>query len=148
MNRTTEVSTIVLIAVEADMYEYLDEFVGKKYKLFAVDKIDDFKILSTLINIHLFMIGTDKPWLGTQDLIKRIKESPFFQNIPIIGLALKKHYAKMTPTERYKLEDILLLPCGGEDLLTRIEVWTRTYDIMCQNSNKTATYSLDDIKRS
>ena len=146
MNNSTEVSTIVLIAIEADMYEYLDEFVGKKYRLFAVDKIDDFNILEPLKNVHLFMINTDRPWLGTNQLIKRIKDTPIVQNIPIIGLSLKKHFAKMPPEERYLLEDILLVPCGKEDLLTRIEVWTRTYDIMCKNSNQTATYSLTDLK--
>lgn len=148
MTRLRNGPSIVLIAVDSKIYEYLDDFIGNKYQVVAVDNISDFNLLfdGTIKNIYLFMIDTDHPWLGTQDLIKRIKTTQITQNIPIIGLALKKHFPDMPPEDRHQLEDILLLPCGNEDLLTRVELWARTYDIMCQNGEHTATFTMEDIK--
>lgn len=137
--------TIVLVAVEPKIYKYLDNFIGRRYQLFPVDHVDDYSTLKDKINICLFLLDTDKTWLGTREIMTKIKNSPSFHNIPVIGLALKQHFSEMPAEEKHKYEDFLLIPCSNEDLLTRIEVWTRTYDIMCEEKEITKTYTLDEL---
>ena len=136
---------IVLVGIETKIFKYLDQFIGKKFQLFPVDHVDDYNSLDASMNIRLFLLDVDKEWLGTHEIMHKIKSNSMFHNIPVIGLALKKHFSKLPLDEKHLYEDFLLLPCGNEDLLTRIEVWTKTYGIMCEDRTVQKTFSLDHI---
>ncbi len=146
MNRIVHKPTIVLVAIESKIYDYLNQFIGTEYQLFPVDHVDDFSSLAINMDICLFLLDTDKTWLGTKEIMQEIKSNPNFHNIPVIGLALKQHFSKMSLEEKHHYEDFLLIPCSNEDMLTRIEVWTRTYKIMCRTNGKNKKYSLDEIR--
>ncbi|MHA1646497.1 MAG: hypothetical protein ACTSVU_00955 [Promethearchaeota archaeon] len=136
-------TTIVLIAIETKMFEILDNFIGNKYVLYPIDNYDSLDMLDPSLNIKLFLINSDKPWLGIVEIIDSIKNNESYQNVPLIGLSMKKHFPEMPFDERYKFEDIMLMPCSYEDLLTRIEVWVKTYNVMSGDDKKGHTYLVD-----
>ena len=45
-------ATIVLFAVDAKMFEYLEDYIGDKYNLFAIDHFDDFDLFEHYKNIQ------------------------------------------------------------------------------------------------
>ena len=145
MENCNKKPTIVLVGVEPKIYEYLDTFIGNKFQLFPVDRVDIYDTLAAEMDIRLFLLDTDKKWLGTKEIMSKIKSNSDFHNIPVIGLALKKHFSEMEIHEKHLYEDFLLIPCSNEDLLTRIEVWTRTYGIMCEDKVAKKTFSLDEL---
>lgn len=145
MEKLDKKPVIILVGIETKIYEYLDTFIGAQYLLFPVDQVDQFENIAENMDIRLFLIDTDKPWLGIKEILEKIKSSSIFQNIPVIGLALKKHFKEMEIHEKHLYEDFLLIPCSNEDLLTRIEVWTRTYGVMCKDEIQKKTFSLDNL---
>ena len=67
-------------------------------------------------------------------------------NTPFIGLSLKRHYTEMSEEERFEFQDILLLPARTEDILTRIDIWVKTSEIIMDDATSSKTYALDDIQ--
>ena len=141
---TNNFNTIVLIAIEPKMFEILDNFIGSKYILYPIDNYDSLDMLDPSLNIKLFIINSDKPWLGIKNIIDSIKNNDHYQNVPLIALSMEKHFPEMPFDERYKFEDIMLMPCSYEDLLTRIEVWVKTYDVISGDDKKGHTYLVDE----
>jgi hypothetical protein len=97
-------------------------------------------------NVILLLINSDQPWIRNSNLIKKIQQENIFQNVPIIGLCLKRYFKNMTKSERYLYDDILLLPCNNEDFLTRIEVWTNTAKFLKNYEEKSKTFSIDTLE--
>ena len=136
---------IVLIGLDAKTIQIIGAYVGHKYQFVVINRNFDITRLASYTNIILFIYDVDQPYLKPMEFIPKLKNNPSYQNIPIIGMALKKHFGTMDPSEKLLFEDILLVPFGNEDLLTRIEIWVRTYEIMSNPSLGTKTYSLDSI---
>ena len=136
---------IILLGVENTLIQIIAAYLGDKYRFIAINRNFDIKHLHTYSNIILFIIDTDSVYLDLDTLVKEIKSSADYQNIPTIGLSLKQHFAKMEPRFRNLFEDFLLKPMGNEDLLTRIEIWVRTFEIVNSEEAQTKTYSLDSL---
>ncbi len=144
--RTSLVETIVLIGLDEKMIQILGEYIGNRYRLlavnkeFSIDRLDSYKD-----SINLFLIDTDQPFISIEGLMERLNSSADYQSIPKIGLALKKHFASMGSGEKRMFDDILLMPCGNEDLLTRIDIWQKTFEIISNGSQASKTYALDSL---
>jgi hypothetical protein len=137
--------TIVLIGLDEPTIQVIAGFLGLKYQFVAINHKFIISKLSSYDNIILFIINTDQPNINITDLIPKLKIDQSYQNIPIIGLALKQHFINFPSEERKYFEDLLLMPCGNEDLLTRIEIWSRTYELMFSDEINAKTYSLNSI---
>ncbi|MHA1777453.1 MAG: hypothetical protein ACTSWC_11810 [Promethearchaeota archaeon] len=135
--------TIILIATDSKFFEILDSHLNSKYNIIPLDNFDSLDLLSPNWNIKLFLINTDRPWIGLQNILDKIKSSEHFMNIPAIGLSLKKHYHDIDEKVKYMFEDILLMPCGAEDLLTRVDVWIKTYNVVCSDEIKPITFHVE-----
>ena len=134
---------IVLVGLDTKIFELINSFIGKNYLLFPVDQIDSLDLIGFPQNVILFMVDTDNPRIKRNLIIQKIKMSEFFENIPIIGLSLKQHYAEMAKDDKWKFNDILLMPCNTEDLLTRIDIWIKTYVSICDDEPKSHSFSLE-----
>jgi response regulator RpfG family c-di-GMP phosphodiesterase len=136
---------IVLIGVENNLIQVIAAYIGDKYRFIAINRNFDVTQLQTYSNIILFIVDTDCVYLDVEELINQIKSKTEYQNIPAIGLSFKQHFAQMSASFRNKFEDFLLKPMGNEDLLTRIEVWVRTFEIVNSEEVQAKTYSLDTL---
>ena len=134
---------IALVGIETDLYKKLDEHIGRRYNLLPIEHLDSLDLIGFPDDILLFIIDTDNPRIDREDILENIKETSYCENIPIIGLALKRHFGNMPSEERWNYEDILLMPCNTEDLLTRIDIWIKTYQIMCSEDTRAKSYSVD-----
>ncbi|UYP48692.1 hypothetical protein NEF87_004977 [Candidatus Lokiarchaeum ossiferum] len=136
---------IVLIGLDTKNFELIDSFIGSKYLLYPVDQVDSMELIGFPQNVILFMVDTDNPLIRRDLIIEKIKTTEFFENIPIIGLSLKQHYAEMTKDDKWNFNDILLMPCGTEDMLTRIDIWIKTYETIC-NETGGKSFSLEPLE--
>ena len=136
---------IVLIGVENNLIQVIAAYLGDKYRFVAINRKFEISQLQTYSNIILFIIDTDCVYLDAEELVKQIKSHANYQNIPAIGLSFKQHFAQMSSSFRNMFEDFLLKPMGNEDLLTRIEVWVRTFEIVNNEEVQAKTYSLDTL---
>ncbi|MHA1795701.1 MAG: hypothetical protein ACTSUK_06280, partial [Promethearchaeota archaeon] len=93
--------TIILIATDSKFFEILDSHLNSKYNIIPLDNFDSLDLLSPNWNIKLFLINTDRPWIGLQNILDKIKSSEHFMNIPAIGLSLKKHYHDIDEKVKY-----------------------------------------------
>lgn len=137
---------IVLVGLDTKTFELIDSFIGKKYLLYPVDQMDSMDLIGFPQNVILFMVDTDNPLIKRALIIEKIKTTEFFENIPIIGLSLKQHYAEMTKDDKWNFNDILLMPCGTEDMLTRIDIWIKTYETICNEEAVGKTFSLEPLE--
>ena len=106
--------TIILIAVEPKFFEIMDSHLHFKYTIVPLDSFDTIDILHPSMNIKLFIINTDRPWMDLKGILDKLKNSEYYQNIPVIGLSLKQHYQSIQEEVKHQFEDILLMPCGAE----------------------------------
>jgi len=136
---------IVLIGVDNNLIQVIAAYLGDKYRFIAINRKFDIRQLQSYSNIILFIIDTDCVFLEVEALVFEIKSTPTYQNIPAIGLSFKQHFAQMNPAFRNQFEDFLLKPMGNEDLLTRIEVWVRTFEIVNNDEVHAKSYSLDTL---
>ena len=142
---TTKVQPIIVLAgLETPIYDLLELYIGDKYLLFPVDFIASLDFLRNH-NVILFIINSDRKKFS-RDVIQKIKENENFMNTPFIGLSLKRHYTEMSEEERFEFQDILLLPARTEDILTRIDIWVKTSEIIMDDATSSKTYALDDIQ--
>ncbi len=138
-----EMATIVLIAVDAKFFEILDSHLRFQYSIIPLDNFDSIDILDPSWNIKLFIINTDRPWIGLELILEKLKHSEYYQNIPAIGLSLKQHFRQIDDRIRHQFEDIMLMPCGAEDLLTRVDIWVKTYELVCQDDPQSKSFQVD-----
>ncbi|MHA1610759.1 MAG: hypothetical protein ACTSVZ_13305 [Promethearchaeota archaeon] len=138
-----DLGTIVLIAVDTKFFEILDSHLKFQYTIIPLDNFDSIDILDPSWNIKLFIINTDRPWIGLELILEKLKHSEYYQNIPAIGLSLKQHFKQIENRIRHQFEDILLMPCGAEDLLTRVDIWVKTYELVCQDNPKSQSFQID-----
>ncbi len=134
---------IVLVGLDTKTFQVIDIYIGKRYFLYPVDQIDSLDLIGFPQNVILFMVDTDNPRIKRNLIIQKIKETELFENIPIIGLSLKQHYAEMTKDDKWNFNDILLMPCGTEDLLTRIDIWIKTYETLCDDDTEMKSFSVE-----
>jgi len=137
---------IVLCGLETPIYDLLELYIGEKYLLFPVDFIASLDFLQNH-QVLLFIINSDKRSFS-HEVIQKIKEDENFMNTPFIGLSLKRHFSEMSETERYEFQDILLLPARTEDILTRIDIWVKTSEIIMEDAiqKEGKTFALNDIQ--
>ncbi len=124
---------IVLVGVETKTFDLIESYIGHEYEVFPIDSLNNLDAIESGANIILFMVNSDNVRSETKKIIEKIHSHENLQNIPMIGLSLKKHYPEMEIKERYGYEDILLMPCGTDDLLTRINIWAKTYERLCKD---------------
>ena len=141
---TSEVQPIiVLCGLETPIYDLLELYIGEKYLLFPVDFIASLDFLGNH-NVLLFIINSDKRHFS-KEVIQKIRESETFVNVPFIGLSLKRHFTEMSEQERFEFQDILLLPARTEDILTRIDIWVKTSEIIMDDATPSKTFALDEM---
>jgi hypothetical protein len=137
---------IVLIGLDTNLIQIIAAFIGHKYQIIAINRQFTVDQLENYMSILLMIIDTDQVFIKMEPLLKALKESPKYQNIPLVGLSLKQHFPKMPIEIRNQFEDFILMPNSQEDLLTRIEIWICTYLTVCDDTIAAKTYSLDEIQ--
>ena len=137
---------IITFGMESSLNDILQLYLQKKYHLIRIQKEISLQYIRMYENVMLIIINSDQPWIRNSNLIKKIQNENIFQDVPIIGLCLKKYFKNMENSERYLYDDILLLPCNNEDFLTRIEVWTNTAEFLMNYENKPKTFSIDSLE--
>ena len=137
---------IITFGMETPLDDILQVYLQNKYHLIRIQQDISLQFIKMYKNVILLLINSDQPWIRNSNLIKKIQQENIFQNVPIIGLCLKKYFKNMVNSERYLYDDILLLPCNNEDLLTRIEVWTTTAKFLKNYKEKSKTFSIDTLE--
>jgi len=134
------VKEIIAIGLNEEQISGIREFISDKYTIKVYG--DDFDIdgIMDRDDVYLFLVNTDKPWTGIIESVKKLKKNFKFQNVPVVGLALKKHIDKMDEQTKLLFEDIILTPCSYEDLLNRIEIWVKTYEIISNRDIKACAF--------
>ena len=132
--------------METSLDNILQVYLQDKYHLIRIQKKISLQYIKKYENVMLLIINSDQPWIRNSNLLKKIHQDNLFQNVPIIGLCLKKYYKKMENSEKFLYDDILLLPCNNEDILTRIEVWTNTAEFLMNYEEGSKTFSLDTLE--
>ena len=132
--------------MENSLNDILQVYLQDKYQLIRIQQDISLQYIQMYENVMLLIINSDQPWVRNSNLVKKIQQENLFQNVPIIGLCLKKYFKDMKNTERYLYDDILLLPCNNEDFLTRIEVWTNTAEFLMNYEEESKTFSLDTLE--
>jgi hypothetical protein len=145
MSQNFNRNTIVLIGLEEKMIQYISDHLSLKNRIIAINEDFTIKQLSSYLDIIIFLVNTDQVKMNVGLLLSNIKNDVRYHNIPVIGLSLKQHYCEFPPENRKYCEDIVLMPCGGEDLLQRISLWTNTYKIVQNNDFDTKTYSTSKV---
>ncbi|QEE17006.1 hypothetical protein DSAG12_02838 [Promethearchaeum syntrophicum] len=136
---------IITFGVESSLNDILQLYLQKKYHLIRIQQEISLQYIRMYENVMLIIINSDQPWIRNSKLIKKIHNENIFQEVPIIGLCLKKYFKNMDNSERYLYDDILLLPCNNEDILTRIEVWTNTAEFLMNYEKESKTFSIDSL---
>ena len=137
---------IITFGMESSLTDILQLYLQNKYHLIRIQKEISLQYIRMYENVMLILINSDQPWIRNSNLIKKIQNENIFQDVPIIGLCLKKYFKNMDKSERYLYDDILLLPCNNEDFLTRIEVWTNTAEFLMNYENEPKTFSIDSLE--
>ena len=136
--------TIVLIGLSQKMINIITAYLSNKYHFLAINQDFNLKQLKNYTKIQLFIIDVDQVFVKVDEVVEKINQDSELKNIPKIGLSLKTHHALMKYGRRCSFEDFILMPCGNEDLLTRIDVWIKTYQsLMMPQKVEEKTYSLD-----
>ena len=125
------------------MIDILSIFLANDFRFVAINHEFSTSQLPYYEYIKLFIIDVDQPFINVEKVLNDLDSDPNYRNIPRIGLSLKKHHASLPPKIRKKFQDFVLMPCGNEDLLTRIEVWIKTFEKSAQSVN----YSEEIIKQ-
>lgn len=137
---------IMTFGLETSLNDILQIYLQNKYRLIRINQEISFQYIRMYENVMLLIINSDQPWIRNSNFVKKIKQKHLFQNIPIIGLCLKKYFQKMEKSEKYLYDDILLLPFNNEDFLARIEVWTNTTLFLKNYEKKSKTHPLDTLE--
>ncbi|MHA1561473.1 MAG: hypothetical protein ACTSPA_05045, partial [Promethearchaeota archaeon] len=137
---------IITFGMETSLDDILQVYLQDKYHLIRIQKDISLQYIKMYENVMLLIINSDSPWIRNSKLVKKIHKENLFQNVPIIGLCLKKYFKNMENSERYLYDDILLLPCNNEDILTRIEVWTNTAEFLMNYEDESKTFSIDKLE--
>ena len=132
--------------METSLDDILQVYLQGKYHIIRIQQDISLKYIKMYENVMLLIINSDQPWIRNSNLVKKIQQENLFQNVPIIGLCLKKYFKNMKNSERYLYDDILLLPCNNEDILTRIEVWTNTADFLKNYKEDSKSFSIDKLE--
>jgi len=143
---TETIPIIITFGIETSLDDILQVYLQSKYQIIRIQKDISLQYIKMYENVMLLIINSDQPWIRNSNLIKKIHQGNLFQNVPIIGLCLKKYFKNMKNSERYLYDDILLLPCNNEDILTRIEVWTNTAEFLQNYENVSKTFSIDELE--
>jgi hypothetical protein len=137
---------IITFGMETSLDDILQVYLQGKYHIIRIQQDISLKYIKMYENVMLLIINSDQPWIRNSNLVKKIQQENLFQNVPIIGLCLKKYFKNMENSERYLYDDILLLPCNNEDILTRIEVWTKTADFLKNYKEDSKSFSIDKLE--
>ena len=138
--------TIVLIGLDQKMISIITAYLANKYHFLAINHDFSIKQIKHYTKIQLFIIDVDQVFVKVDDVVEKINADPELKDIPKIGLSLKAHHSIMNEKRRKSFEDFILMPCGNEDLLTRIDVWIKTYQtLLMPNKVEEKSYSLDTI---
>jgi len=143
---TETIPIIITFGIETSLDDILQVYLQKKYHLIRIQKDISLQYIKMYENVMLLIINSDQPWVINSNLVKKIHHENLFLNVPIIGLCLKKYFKNMENSERYLYDDILLLPCNNEDILTRIEVWTNTAEFLQNYEYESKTFSIDKLE--
>ena len=146
MECSETIPIIITFGMETSLNDILQVYLQDKYQLIRIQQDISLQYIQMYENVMLLIINSDQPWVRNSNLVKKIQQENLFQNVPIIGLCLKKYFKDMKKSERYLYDDILLLPCNNEDFLTRIEVWTNTAEFLMNYEEESKTFSLDTLE--
>jgi response regulator RpfG family c-di-GMP phosphodiesterase len=137
--------TIVLIGTDKETNKIFSQHLIRKYKFLEFGKTFDIDQLAEHDNILLFIMNVDQPWIPADETVRQIKMHPKFQNVPLIGMALKQHFKNINDSIRIYFEDFILIPNSWEDMLVRVEVWINTYKVVALEEIEKSTFSLNEL---
>lgn len=137
---------IICLGLDEKIIQIIGSHLGYKYQIVHVNHEFSIQQLDSYDNISLFIINTDLIWTEIVNLTLELKHSKKYENIPYIGLALKKHINKTSEKTLALFEDIILMPCNYEDLLTRIEVWIHTSELINKKQVKSYECEIDPVE--
>jgi hypothetical protein len=123
-------TTILLIGVATMFRKDLVTHLGNSFNFVEVQTKFSSKALGLIPNINLIFFDLDQMNIEYLPFHKEIKALERYNKIPIIGLAMKKHVDEINPELKANLDDLILLPTGMEDVLTRVDLWVKTYKNM------------------
>ncbi len=136
--------TLLLVGVNPTLAQVLGAYIGNKFRIIAINREFTLEELDSYTNLQLIIIDTDQFHVKIPELMKMIRSDSKYRDIPTLGLALRNHFAKMPQDLRIQFEDIILIPCSNEDLLTRIDVWILTFRTVRSNID-TKSFALDSL---
>ncbi|MHA1339441.1 MAG: hypothetical protein ACTSO2_05580 [Promethearchaeota archaeon] len=121
---------IICIGLSEKKLQVIASYIGKYYDLVLINHKFDIEQLSTYTGISVFVINMNLSWENILQLVNSLKKNELYKNIPIIGLCHKKFEKEIPLDLQFLMEDIILIPANMEDILTRIEVWIKTSELI------------------
>jgi DNA-binding response OmpR family regulator len=116
---------ILIADVKSSVTDLLIQFLSRYY---TIETKDDG--LETLIWLQqgnfpdLIITDLNLPKLGGIELVKRVKETGYFRNIPIIIISNTDNSFERAQCLKLGAADYMVIPYSPEDLLSRIEKFT------------------------
>ncbi|MCP4762371.1 MAG: hypothetical protein GY870_11370 [archaeon] len=127
-HKVLELPVIVLVGVNQDLIKVLGTLLSDKYHFVSISHDFNIMRLRSYEKVALFIVDINCSFMKIYNLLPKIKENQIYQNIPVLGLLLEGNFSKMSLEQRGLFEDIIPIPCSGEDLFTRIDVWVHTHN--------------------
>jgi len=136
---------IVCIGISEDILRVISSYFGKYSNFLLINHKFNINQLDSCENISIFVINMNIEWENIFLVINSLKNDLKYKNIPMIGFCNKK-FEKEIPTElQLKFEDIILIPTKIEEILTRLEVWVKTSELI--NREEIKNYEVDIDKK-
>lgn len=113
---------ILIADVKSSITNLLIQFLSNHYHVETKD--DGFETLIWLQQGNfpdLIIADFNLPKLGGIELVKRVKESGYFRNIPIIVISSNDNSSDRIQCLKLGAADYVVIPYNPEDLLIRIE---------------------------
>ena len=127
MHKSALIPSIVLVGLTPDLRNNIVLHLGKSCNIVEIQHRFSIQAFSVIPNLNLILFDIDQMNIKIEDLIEPVKAHDVYCKIPVIALAMKRHYDDFSMNLKKKFDDIILLPTNMEEMLTRIDVWIQTY---------------------
>jgi PleD family two-component response regulator len=132
--------TILVIGLEGDNINILASFLEMAFNFHFLKKNESLDSIPSMESVSVILINLDNPMFKSLSLLTEFNKHEIFQNVPKLGFTHRKFATEMKPEIKMQCDDIILVPYNCEDLMQRIDVWIKTFEVINGNGMPVAGY--------
>lgn len=125
--------TIVVIGLEGDNINILASFLEGAFNFHFMQKNESLDSIPIMDSVSVILLNLDNPQFKSLPLLNELNKHPYYQNVPKLGFTYRKFANQMKPELKMQCDDIILVPYNCEDLMQRIDVWIKTFEVVNGN---------------